>query len=78
MRVECGRETRPDIQPTIRHEIERQRAKVLLLEATIRQLQDELRESKDQNELLEFRLLELGDLDLASTAAPSSTRVRFP
>lgn len=64
-----------DRLPTIRNEIENQRAKVHLLEATIRQLKDELRESKDQNELLEFRLLELGELESSSTSATTQVRL---
>lgn len=61
-------------QPTIRYEIESQRAKVLSLETTIRQLREELRESKDQNELLEFRLLEIEELGSSSS---SQVRIRL-
>ncbi len=57
-------------QPSIRDEMLSQRAKVSSLESTIRQLREELRESKDQNELLEFRLLEIEELG-------SNSQVRF-
>ncbi|ODM99966.1 Janus kinase and microtubule-interacting protein 1, partial [Orchesella cincta] len=41
-------------------EVENQ--KISVLESIIRQLRDELKECKDQNELLEFRLLEMQEL----------------
>jgi len=47
--------------------------KVLSLERTIRELRDELRECRDQNELLEFRLLEIQQL---GTSPPSQRRTK--
>ena len=52
---------------------EDQRSKILSLELTIRQLREELRECKDQNELLEFRLLEIEEI--GSNASPQVSKV---
>ncbi|CAG7786985.1 unnamed protein product [Allacma fusca] len=52
-----------------------QRNKILSLELTIRQLRDELRECKDQNELLEFRLLEIEELG-GNHSSQSGTETR--
>lgn len=41
---------------------EAENKKISALESIIRQLRDELKECKDQNELLEFRLLEMQEL----------------
>lgn len=38
--------------------------KILSLEKTVQQLRDELKECRDQNELLEFRLLEIQEFGL--------------
>jgi hypothetical protein len=44
-------------------ECEQETHKVSLLQSIIQQLKDELRECKDQNELLEFRLLEIQEVN---------------
>jgi len=44
-------------------ECEQETHKVSLLQSIIKQLKDELRECKDQNELLEFRLLEIQEVN---------------
>lgn len=54
--------------------------KITSLESIIRQLRDELKECKDQNELLEFRLLEMQELCGGSggsgAGSPSPVRPR--
>ncbi|CAL8078072.1 unnamed protein product [Orchesella dallaii] len=53
---------------------EAENQKISVLESIIRQLRDELKECKDQNELLEFRLLEMQELS-ASPVRPHQADV---
>lgn len=59
----CKLQDGKSIEDFTMDECEGETHKVSLLESIIQQLRDELRESKDQNELLEFRLLEIQEVN---------------
>lgn len=49
--------------------------KIFLLQSIIQQLRDELRECRDQNELLEFRLLEIEEAPSSSSSSSNNKQV---